>query len=341
MPLPPPWPDTQGIEISNVKMLSIDQAGKWSARVDDKGFPIVARVGEPLTVCQRLPGLPTPLAAVAIDPAGTWVAAASVDGPIGIWNLPTVRHHANPRLLKLPEAGGKYRQLVFSNGSRRLFGVEHERRVGAWDLESGRLAGVASLSATDTAAIRITSLCGGAGDEQVVVGCSDGTVRSWNVGASGFSQLPEPHSDGPVFLAGHVGQGLIASVGQDRFVRFRRIRDGRVTAESMRLPGLPRAVTFDGSGEHLLLAIRADNKSTDSLVAIKTRAPAAVLVGKSGDPADRLSTIQRLIAAEGGVLAAIGLDSVGEPKALIWSSNQPRPASAAGLMTEADPAPEL
>jgi WD40 repeat protein len=190
---------------------------------------------------------PASVLALAVAPAGEWLAAGHADGILRLWDIATgTLRHTMPRLptsllrdLQVRATGAVQTAgavLAAAVTDTVLAAAHRNGNVHLWDVTTGRQQGTLSGSHPAAMAVAVT-----ADGSRVASGHEDGTVHMWD-GSGRHLQQIRAHT-GPVsgLAFGHDGTWLVTG-GEDRTIRVWDTGSGRRITMT-RIENAPTAVT--------------------------------------------------------------------------------------------------
>ncbi|CAO3431348.1 caspase family protein [Azospirillum endophyticum] len=229
------------------------------------------------------------VSAMETGTAGRYLALASADGGIRVWDLESGR-----QVQRLQ--AGPVRALAVADASRSLATVGPDGSVTLWDILQGQA--LRRIAAGGAQAVRLSpdgTLLATAG--------ADGTVRLWNAG-SGQPAASLPGATGAVSALAFSPDGRrLAGGGADRAVRLWSVPDGQLLAT---LTGADSAVTA--------LAFAADGTLHAG------DAGGAVQIWRAGSATTPTPTPARSIRAAGSAVTALAV----RPDGLVAVANGSR-----------------
>lgn len=176
---------------------------------------------------------------VAFNAASTVLASGAWDGAVQLWNLPDGKP-----LQQWRAHAGTVNGIFFLDHDRRILTGGYDGTFAEWDSQGKLLRRV-------TADKPITAMVADAGDNIVVTGHNDGSVRIWRLNTLQRLFVYYVH-DGEVRAVAYLhGRHRIASSGTDTRVFLWRISDAAPAV----LPNAPtdsRALQFSPDGQWLI-----------------------------------------------------------------------------------------
>jgi WD40 repeat protein len=195
-----------------------------------------------------------PVAALAFDPTGRWLAAVDAGGQLRAWDLSVPS--ATPLLVR---PGGNARQFAFDAAGRRLVTLDSAGTYETWRLaETAPYGGVlrhGERRAASGPGSEILSAPMWASDGRVLGGQGTRSVRIWELQEAGV-QLALPHVP-PVISLAQSGLRMAAGMPDGQVVlRMRdpdslRLQQRLVTAGDSRHGGAITALAFSPGGSRL------------------------------------------------------------------------------------------
>ncbi|MCB0186533.1 MAG: hypothetical protein KDE31_19830, partial [Caldilineaceae bacterium] len=183
-----------------------------------------------------------PIMAVAVNPNGTQIAAATTDGQIRVWQTGIWRY-----LYTCTGHTGRIWALAYSPDGTLLASTSMDQTVRLWETAHGRL--VHTMRGHTNVALSVAFRPDG---RQVASAGRDQTIRLWDVGNGLLEQTLTGH-DGLVWaVAYHPDGTMLASGSEDQRIQLWHLPDGRPTRHLQGHTGGVRALAFDPTGSHLI-----------------------------------------------------------------------------------------
>jgi WD40 repeat protein len=224
--------------------LAFSPDGRSLAVADEVG---TAEIWDVATRTLKSPLYPAYLAgmmsAVAFSPSATMLATVTSDGTAWLWDLSSFSTVTPPANVGTGEA--------ISLDARTVAGVDRDRTVRLWNLESGRVE--VTIPASDTGGVDAVAL---SPDGQILAtGGDDGMAQLWN------AQTGQPigkaitvSTTGAVSALAFSPDGQTLATGDDNgIVRLWNIATGRARQQVPGVPSAVKSLTFSPNGT--LLAV--------------------------------------------------------------------------------------
>lgn len=160
----------------------------------------------------------------ALSPDRQWLAAATADHRIGIYQL----SESEPRLVHtLIGHSNRITALRFSSNGSRLCSGSLDQTVRLWELGTGKAAALLELPGA------VHDLAWLAQDQQIAAAGADGLIHICTVATSNLAHAKELKGhDGPVYALAPLSNGAeLLSAGEDGIIRHWNIEDAEVTRE--------------------------------------------------------------------------------------------------------------
>jgi WD40 repeat protein len=135
--------------------------------------------------------------AIAWSPDGNFIASASDDGTVQVWNARTMKQRSLYR-----DLGSKVTSIAWSPNGKRLVSGDENGRIQAWDALTG-----AHLVSYIGHRGGITSVSWSSDGNSIASSSYDGTLRIWNVTTDASDLILRPSNCNPVFAAIWAPQG--------------------------------------------------------------------------------------------------------------------------------------
>lgn len=259
-------------------------------------------------------GLPGGAQVVAVNPASNQVAAADVK-TLCVWNS------ANGELqLKIPTPS-PFVRLVYTGDSKKLVTVARDRSIRSYDPTPPKpkppvapARDAAQLLSGHTGDIHALAL--GVDNTTAVTAAADGTVKTWKVAATGFSQNYTGHGGYVAGLAFSPDGTRLVSSSSDKTVRLWDTKTNKVIRTLSTQPSQVYAVAFSPDGKFVLSG-GADK--TVRLINIET----GTEVRKYTGPTQSVYTVA--FSPDGKSIAAAGVGLGGKRSIYLWAIANPKP----------------
>ncbi len=259
-------------------------------------------------------GLPGGVQVTAINAAGNQVAAADVK-TLCVWNA------ANGELqLKIP-TDSPFTRLAYTGDGKKLVAVARDKSIRSFDPTppnpkppAAPSRDVAQVLSGHTGDIHSLSL--GVDNSTMVTASADGTVKTWKVAATGFSQNYAGHGGYVAGLAFNPDGTRLVSASSDKTVRLWDTTTNKVIRTLSTQPSQVYAVAFSPDGKFV---ISGGADKTVRLVDIQT----GVEVRKFTGPTQSIYSVA--FSPDGKSIAAAGVGLGGKRPVFLWQIGNPKP----------------
>jgi len=268
--------------------------------------------GQPI---RTFAGLPGGAQVVAINAASNQVAAGDVK-TLCVWNA------ANGELqLKIPTPS-PFTRLAYTADGKKLVSAARDKSIRSYDptpptpkppVAPSRDA--AQLLSGHTGDIHSLSL--GVDNTTLVTAAADGTVKTWKVAATGFSQSYTGHGGYVAGLAFSPDGTRLASASSDKTVRLWDTTTNKVIRTLSTQPSQVYAVAFSPDGKFV---VSGGADKTVRLINVQT----GVEVRKYTGPTQPVYSVA--FSPDGKSIAGAGVGLGGKRSVYLWAIANPKPS---------------
>ncbi|MBP7961458.1 MAG: WD40 repeat domain-containing protein [Caldilineaceae bacterium] len=242
---------------------------------------------------------------VAFHPSKPLLASVSRDKTTRIWDISEDAAATSPKLTLYGHTDTIF-DVSFSTNGRCLATASLDRTVKLWDTDSGRLLQTLSGHDADVFGVTFlpesgipeeapTQLCG----LELATASSDGTIRIWNIAASGEQQPLVGHTDAVETVVYSPDETLLATGGSDGAAIFWDSKSGKLLFELHGHDDRVNRVAFSPDGKILATA---SYDGTVKLWSTATGKNLRTLVGH----ADRVQGVD--FSPDGRTIVSVGSD---------------------------------
>ncbi len=202
-----------------------------------------------------------PVKGIAFHPHGTFLASASADTTVKLWNLRAFSPAMQPVHVYTHHTGSAERVVIApSDESPHGVVITAGAEGNVW------LATAGALTQLDAHTDEVTALALDPSGTRVASASRDQTVRVWDVPSGKSTATFDGHTDWVREAAFHPQRNVVMSAGRDGTVRLWSLDDS-TQLNSYPFPGDVRAAAFHPSGE--MLAVGAED-GTITLLDVNT-----------------------------------------------------------------------
>lgn len=182
-----------------------------------------------------------PVVALDIGPRGHWLATASADHAVRIWDL------ASGRLLHVLATGNRNAlSVAFCSDRRTLASGDEAGRVHLWDAQAGQLRHVLEAHTALVMAVAFSP-----DGRLLATGGADGAIRMWDVASGQLIRTLGGHKGYLLALAFSADGTQLVSSGADEVIRIWTLPNGALRATLTGHIGYVFSVACSPDGIHL------------------------------------------------------------------------------------------
>lgn len=282
------------LEGHEAAVTSVEPFGEGHAVSGGDDFAVIHWDIESGQALNRFEGHRGKVVAVAADPAGRWLASASWDGRVGLWDA------ASGESLGFLEAGSPVNDVLFVSAGRQLLSAGQDGSIKRWNVGDASLDGIVHLNG-----FGVTRMLADEAAGWLLFGSINGGVRVMSL--DGFEPIADlTRDDVPVWALSRSPDGSRVAVGDSAgFVHVVDV-DGWETDSGFRavLGGPVWALSLSEEGDRLVTGSLNDHVDVWPLDAPPTLS--VLVAGATAADETRMSNGERQFAKRCAVCHALG-----------------------------------